>query len=110
MCYLVSHDRLQNDYQDDESSFGDKSIPNDATVKEFKSLGATFNFIHIWLHLLRENCFGRSESYSIAMEEMFKQIAQNFAGALTSGEKNKKLMTDIGGGWYLKNVQGGYHH
>ena len=39
------------------------------------------------------------------MEEMFKQIPQNFAGALTSGEKNKKLMTDIGGEWYLKKCE-----
>ena len=44
------------------------------------------------------------------MEEMFKQIPQNVEKALTSREKNQKLMTDIGGGWYLKNVKRDYHH
>ena len=46
MCSLVAHDRLQlkKNY---ESSIGDRVIPNDATVKALKSLGATFNFIDI---------------------------------------------------------------
>ena len=44
MCSLVAHDRLQDDYEDDESSIGDRSIKNDSTVKELKSLGASFNF------------------------------------------------------------------
>ena len=60
-----------------------------------------------WLHLLREHYFSRSESYSIAMVEMFKQIPQNVEKALTSREKNLKLMTDIGGGWYLKKCEKG---
>ena len=47
MCYLVAHDRLQDNYKDDESSIGDREIKNDSTVKELKSLGATFNFIDI---------------------------------------------------------------
>ena len=47
MCSLVAHDRLQNDYKDDESSIRDRAITNDATVEELKSLGATFNFIDI---------------------------------------------------------------
>ena len=33
MCSLVAHDRLQPDYEDDESSIGDKAILNDATIK-----------------------------------------------------------------------------
>ena len=49
MCSLVAHDRLQTDYKENESSIGDREIPNDATVKELKALGATFNFIYIWL-------------------------------------------------------------
>ena len=44
MCSLVAHDRLQENKPDDESSIGDRLIPNDATVKALKSLGATFNF------------------------------------------------------------------
>ena len=33
MCSLVAHDRLEPNYKDDESSIGDRSIPNDATIK-----------------------------------------------------------------------------
>ena len=33
MCYLVAHDRLQDDYKDDEISIGDRAIQNDSTVK-----------------------------------------------------------------------------
>ena len=36
MCSLVAHDRMQDNKQDDESSIGDRVIPNDATVKELK--------------------------------------------------------------------------
>ena len=49
MCSLVAHDRLQTDYKYNESIIGYRAIPNDETVKELKSLGATFNFIDIWL-------------------------------------------------------------
>ena len=34
MCSLVAHDRLQLYYKDYESSIGDRSIPNDATIKK----------------------------------------------------------------------------
>ena len=74
MCYLVAHDRLQPDYEDDVSSISDRAIPSYATVRYLKSLGATFNFIYIWLKLLRTNYCARSESYRIAMEDIFKQI------------------------------------
>ena len=47
MCSLFAHDRMQENKPDDESSIGDRVIPNDATVKSLKSLGATFNFIDI---------------------------------------------------------------
>ena len=91
MCSLVVHDRLQTDYKDDESSIGDREIPNNATVKDLKSLGATFDFIDIWLKLLSKNYCARSESYSIAMEEMFKQIPQNVEISLTSREKKSNI-------------------
>ena len=41
------------------------------------------------------------------MKDMFKQIPQNVEKALTSREKNQKLMTDIGGGWYLNFFEKG---
>ena len=77
MCSLVSRDRLQSDYEDDESSIGDKAIPNDATIKKLEALGDTFNFIDILLKLLSENYCTQTESYINAMKEMFMQISQN---------------------------------
>ena len=41
MCSLVSHDRLQLDYKDDESSIGYREIPNDATIKTLEDLFQT---------------------------------------------------------------------
>ena len=89
MCFLVAHDRVEPDYKDDGSSIGDREIPNDATIKTLKSLGATFNFIDIWLKMLRENYCAQGESYRNAMEYMFKQIPQNVERAITSKKKTK---------------------
>ena len=107
MCSLVAHDRMQDNKQDDEISIDDKEIPKDATVKALNSLGNTFNFIDIWLHNLRHNYFSRSESYTVAMVKMFKTIPQNVGNPITSREKNQKLITDIGGGWYLEKCKKG---
>ena len=41
------------------------------------------------------------------MNKMFKTIPQNVEKSLTSREKNQKLITDIGGGWYLKKCAKG---
>ena len=77
MCSLVAHDRMQDNKQDDESSIGDREIPKDATVKVLNSLGATFNFIDIWIHNFSHNYFAQSESYTVAMVEIFEMIPQN---------------------------------
>ena len=42
MCSLVAHDRLQENKPDDESSIGDRVIPNDATVKIIKIIRCHF--------------------------------------------------------------------
>ena len=89
MCSLVAHDRLEPDYKDDESSIGDREIPNDATIKTLEELGATFNFIDIWLKFLRGKFCVISEAYINAMKEMFMQIPQNVEIALTPKEKSK---------------------
>ena len=107
MCSLVAHYRLQDNYQDDEISLGDKVIPKDATIKALKSLGATFNFIDIWLHTFIKKYFEQKESYAAAMVDMFKTIPQNDGIPMTSREKNQKLITDIGGGWYLEKCKKG---
>ena len=92
---------MQPDYEDGESSIGDREIPNDATIKTLEELGATFNFIDIWLKLLHENYCARSESYINVMKDMFMQIPHYVEIALTPEEKIQKLLTDIGGGWYM---------
>ena len=46
-------------------------------------------------------------SDTAAMVEMFKTIPQNVGKPLTSREKNQKLITDIGGGWYLEKCKKG---
>ena len=83
MCYLVVHDRLHLDYKYYDRSIGDREIPHDATIKRLEALGATINFIDIWLKLPRENYCARSESYINAMKVMFMQIPQNLEIALT---------------------------
>ena len=45
MCYLVAHDKTQADYDDDEISNEDMSIPKYATPKSLTSLGSTVNSI-----------------------------------------------------------------
>ena len=49
MCFLVAHDKIQPDYEDDEISIKDCSIPKGATATKLKALGDTLNFIDIWL-------------------------------------------------------------
>ena len=101
MCSLFAHDRLQTNYQEDDISIGDKVIPKNATVDALHSLGATFIFIDIWLHTLIKIFFVQKHSYETAMGEMFKTTPKNDGIKLTSSEKNQRLITDIGGGWYL---------
>ena len=91
MCSLVAHDRLQENKTNNERSIADRVIPNDATVKALKSLGATFNFIDTWLHNFCVKYFARIESYSLAMKEMFKTIPQNVEKPLTLREKKSKI-------------------
>ena len=101
---------MQPDYEDDEISLGDRSIPKDATPKALTALGATINFIDIWLKLFLENYSARCDAYANAMIEMFKQIHLTMKKALTSKQIVRKLMTDIGGGWYIEKVLRDYHN
>ena len=41
------------------------------------------------------------------MVEMFKKIPKNYGIQMKSREKNQKLITDIGGGWYLEKCKKG---
>ena len=51
MCSLVAHDKLKLYYKDDESSIGDRSIPDNAITKALEALCDTINFIDICLKL-----------------------------------------------------------
>ena len=51
MYSLVAHDKMRPDYEYDEISLGDSSIPKDSTQKEWTALVATIHFIDIWLKL-----------------------------------------------------------
>ena len=110
MCPLVAHDKMQPYYEDDEISLGDRSIPKDATPESLGALGATINFIDIWLKLFLENYDARCVAYINAMQQMFKKIPLTIKKALTSKQKFQKLMTDIGGGWYMEKLLRDYHH
>ena len=101
---------MQLDYKDYESSIVYRAIPDDATIKILEALGATINFIGIWLIFLRENFDARCEAYINAMKLMFRKIPQTIKIALTPKQKQKKLMTNIGGGWYMDNFLKGYPH
>ena len=41
---------------------------------------------------------------------MFKQIPLTMIKALSPKQKVQKLMTEIGGGWYMEKVIREYHH
>ena len=63
MCYLVEHDKKQPAHEDEDISIGDRLIPKNAKIKLFEALGATLNFIDIWLKLLYKNYEARRVAY-----------------------------------------------
>ena len=77
------------------------SIPDNATTKALEALGATINFIDIWLKLFLRKFNARCDACINAMKDMLKQIPQTIKISLTPKQKVHKLMTDIGGGWYM---------
>ena len=97
-------------YEDEESSIGDRLIPKHATTGELEALGATLNFIEIWIKLLEEKYEVRCGMYKKAMKDMFKHIPLTIIKALSPKQKFQKLITDIGGGWYVKILLRYYHH
>ena len=54
-----------------------------------------------------ENYKARCDAYVNAMADMFKQIPLTIKKALTPKQKVQKLMTDIGGGWYMEKIPKG---
>ena len=110
MCYLSAHDRKQPDYEDEEISIEDGLIPKHVTTEALEELGDTLNFIEIWIKLSEENHEVIRGIYNKAMKYMFKQIPIMMTKTLSPKQKVHKLMTEIGGGWYMKYFLWDYHH
>ena len=68
MCSLVAHDKKVTSYEDYDSSIGDKLIPKHSTTESLKALGATLNFIDMWLKLLEVNYDTKRVAYITAMK------------------------------------------
>ena len=66
-------------------------------------MGATINFIKIWLKLLDENYDARRVAYSTVVKEIVKQIPKKMTKPLSLRQKVRKLITEIGGVWYMEN-------
>ena len=73
-------------------------------------MGATLNFIEIWLKLLDNNYDARRVACITAMKEMFKQTPTTMTKPLSPKQKVQKLITEIGGGWYMEQQLRDYHH
>ena len=67
-------------------------------------MGDTLNFIEIWLKLLDENYDARCVAYITATKKMFKKIPTTMAKPISPRQKLQKLMTEIGGGCYVKKI------
>ena len=70
-CVLLLHIIKKPSYKNLESSIGDRPIHKNATIEALEALGATLNFIDIWLKLLDHNYDVKREVYIAAMKEMF---------------------------------------
>ena len=70
MCSLVAHHKLQRDYKYDEISIGDRALPDNERTKTLEALGATINFIDIWLKLFCENFNAKCDGYINDMRDV----------------------------------------
>ena len=80
------------------------------TTEDLESLGDTLNFIVICIKLLEDSYDARRVAYITAMKEMFNKIPLTMDKALTPKQKVQKLITNIGGGWYVGKVLRDYLH
>ena len=62
-------------------------------TESLEALGASLNFIEIWIKLLNDNYDARRVAYSTSMIDMFKQIPTMMNKLLSPIQKVKKLMT-----------------
>ena len=76
MCSIAAHDQKQPAYKDEEISIGDRIIPKHITSEALEVLGATLNFIYIWLKLFDQNYDARRVAYSTAIKYTIKKHPQ----------------------------------
>ena len=110
MCFIVAHDNKKTSYGDEGISIGDNPIPKNSTTEALEALGDTLNFIDIWLKLFHQNYEVRCGMYIRAMKKIFQKIPTIKSKPLSQGKKIQKLMTEIGGGWYMEKLLRDYHH
>ena len=101
LCYLVAHYKKQPDYEHEESSIGYRLILKHVTTEALEALGSTINIIETWLKILNHNYDVIFGMYNKAVKDMSKQIPITMTKPL-SKKKAQKLMTEIGGGWYME--------
>ena len=101
MYSIISHNKNGPSYEDEESSLGDSPIPKNATIESLEALGDTLNFIDFWLKMFHHNYEVRWKMYKKDMKKLFKQIPTMKSKQLSQNKKHQKILTEIGGGWYM---------
>ena len=96
MCSIISHDKQQPIYVDDEISSEGRPIPKNATTEALESLGATLNCIYFWLKLFHRSYGFGCKMYNEAMKKLFKQIPTMKSKPLSH---NKKTPENIDRYW-----------
>ena len=104
MCSIVEHDIKQPAYEDDKIRILDRLRTKHTTTEALEALGANFNFICIWLKLLEDNYDARLAAYRTAMKQIPKTIPTTMRKPVGPRQKVQKLMTEIGGGWYMGKI------
>ena len=73
-------------------------------------MGATLNFIEIWIKPLEDNYEVRCVMYNKSTKEMFKQIPTTMIKSCIPKQRVQKLMTEISGGIPLEFFPYTIHH
>ena len=72
MCYITAHERQKSTYVDDAISSRRRVIPNNTTTEALKPIGATLNFIDLWIKQFQHNYQEILEMYHEYMVELFE--------------------------------------
>ena len=100
----------QSSYKYEDSIIVDRPIPKKATTEALESLSATLNFINFWIKRFDITYKVVCGMYNKAMKNMLQKITKIKSKPLSQGKKHKKLLTEIGGGWYMEKLLRDYHH